>query len=371
MAVLAQRLPDFPWDLLLPAKAAAAEHPDGIVDLSVGTPVDPSPALAVEGLCAAADSPGYPLTAGTPEVGSAVRSWAARTLRAARPDALAVVPAIGTKEFVAWLPTLLGLGPNDTVVIPQLAYPTYEVGALVAGCRVLRTDSTVAIGPQRVALIWLNSPANPTGRVLGVEHLAKVVAFARARGAIVVSDECYLELPWSSDPALRPVSVLHPDVCGGSYDSVVALHSLSKRSNLAGYRFGFALGDPGILDAVLAARKHTGFMVPGPVQHAAVALLGDDQHVAQQRDRYRRRRQVLLAALTRAGFQIDHSEAGLYLWASLGEDCWATVDRLAARGILVAPGAFYGPAGGKHVRVALTATDERVDAAAQRLASGV
>jgi succinyldiaminopimelate transaminase len=255
------------------------------------------------------------------------------------------------------------LGPSDTVVIPEVAYPTYEVGALVAGCRVIRSDSTLALGPQRVSLLWLNSPANPTGRVLGVEHLAKVVAFARTRGAVVVSDECYFELPWSA----RPVSVLHPDVCGGSYEGVVALHSLSKRSNLAGYRFGFAVGDPAVLAPVLAARKHTGFMVPAPVQAAAVAVLGDTAHVAQQRQRYRARRELLMAALDAAGFTIDHSEAGLYLWATRGEDSWTTVERLASQGILVAPGDFYGPAGRNHVRVALTATDERVAAAGRRL----
>ncbi len=199
--------------------------------------------MAQQALAAAADAPGYPTTAGAPMVHAAVRRWASRTLQATNPDRLGVLPAIGTKELVAWLPTLLGLGASDTVVIPEIAYPTYEVGALVAGCTVVRSDATVALGPRPASLIWLNSPSNPTGRVLGAKHLAKVVSFARERGAIVVSDECYFELAWSDDPEQRPVSILHPDVCGGSADSVLALHSLSKRSNLAGYRFGFALGD--------------------------------------------------------------------------------------------------------------------------------
>ena len=371
MAALAQRLPDFPWDTLQAAKEVAQQHPRGIVDLSIGTPVDATPAVAQEALAAAANAPGYPLTAGTPAVQQAIRSWAERTLGVSSPADLAVLPAIGTKELVAWLPTLLGLGAQDTVVIPEVAYPTYEVGAMVAGCQVIRSDSTVSIGPRRVSLIWLNSPANPTGRVLGVEHLAKVVAFARARGALVISDECYFELPWSNEASQRPVSVLHPTVCGGSYDSIVALHSLSKRSNLAGYRFGYALGDPRVLGPVLAARKHTGLMVPAPVQHAAVSVLADDTHVVQQRERYRHRRDLLIAALPEAGFRIDHSEAGLYLWATKGEDCWTTVDWLAQRGILVAPGTFYGPSGAQHVRIALTGTDERVAQAAERLlASG-
>jgi succinyldiaminopimelate transaminase len=359
---LAERLPDFPWDRLAPAKAVAAAHPGGIVDLSIGTPVDDVPEVARHALAAAANAPGYPLTAGDAALQSAIRGWAGRTL-GIDPDAPGIVPAIGTKELVAWLPTLLGLGPGDTVVIPELSYPTYEVGALVAGCRVVRADATTALGPARVSLLWVNSPANPHGRVLPPEHLAKVVAFARERGAVVVSDECYYELPWDA----RPVSVLDPQVNGGSLDGVVALHSLSKRSNLAGYRFGFALGDPAILGPVLAARKHTGFMVPQPVQAAAAAVLGDAAHVREQRERYRYRRDVLRGALEAAGFRIDHSEAGLYLWATRGQDCWATVDALAGLGILVAPGAFYGPAGQQHVRVALTATDERVEAAAQRL----
>jgi len=275
-----------------------------------------------------------------------------------------VLPTIGTKEFVAWLPTLLDLGPGDRVVIPELAYPTYDVGARLAGAEVVVADSLTAIGPARVALLWLNSPSNPTGKVLPVEHMAKVVAWARERGVLVVSDECYYELPWTEDP----VSVLDPVVCGGDPTGVIALHSLSKRSNLAGYRFGFAAGDPAVIARLLEVRKHAGMMVPGPVQAAAVAALGDDAHVIAQRAVYRARREVLMAALVEAGFRIDESAAGLYLWATRDEPCWDTVAWLSERGILVAPGEFYGTAGARHVRVALTATDERVDAAAARLA---
>lgn len=274
-----------------------------------------------------------------------------------------VLPTIGTKEFVAWLPTLLGLGPDDRVVIPELAYPTYDVGARLAGAQVVVADSLTAIGPARVSLLWLNSPSNPTGKVLPVEHMAKVVSWARERGVLVVSDECYYELPWSE----QPVSVLDPEVCGGDPTGVLALHSLSKRSNLAGYRFGFAAGDPAVIARLLEVRKHAGMMVPGPVQAAAVAALGDDGHVIAQRAVYRARRELLVPALTEAGFRIDESAAGLYLWATRDEPCWATVEWLAERGILVAPGEFYGAAGSKHVRVALTATDERVEAAAERL----
>lgn len=327
----------------------------------MGTPVDPTPQVIADALRAAADSPGYPLTTGAPATRAAISDWVTRRLGAS--PGFDVLPAIGTKELVAWLPTLLGLGPADLVLIPELAYPTYDVGARLAGARVLAVDSLTAVGPARVSLIWLNSPSNPTGRVLPAGHMAKVVSWARERGALVVSDECYLELPWTE----QPVSVLHPDVCGGDASGVLALHSLSKRSNLAGYRFGFAAGDPAVVAALLEVRKHAGMMVPGPIQAAAVAALGDDDHVAAQRAVYRARRELLLAALLEAGFRVDHSTAGLYLWATRGEPCWQTVDWLAERGILVAPGDFYGAAGGRHVRVALTATDERIEAAAARL----
>ncbi|GAA1706500.1 succinyldiaminopimelate transaminase [Fodinicola feengrottensis] len=274
-----------------------------------------------------------------------------------------VLPSIGSKELVAWLPTLLGVGAGDTVVVPELAYPTYDVGVRLAGAELVRADSTTALGPRSPALVWINSPSNPTGRVLPPEHLAKVVAWARERDAIVVSDECYIELGWETEP----VSVLHPDVCHGDHHGVLAVHSLSKRSNLAGYRAGFVAGDPALIKRLLEVRKHAGMIVPAPVQAAMVAALGDQEHVAEQRERYRRRREVLRAAIGAAGFTVEQSDAGLYLWATRGDDCWAAVDFLAERGILVAPGEFYGPTGGRHVRIALTATDERVDAAAARL----
>ena len=361
---LAARLPQFPWDRLASAAATARAHPDGIVDLSVGTPVDPVPEVVRDALAAAGDSPGYPLTTGTPQLRGAAADWFARRL-GVTVDPGAVLPTVGSKELVAWLPTLLGLGPADTVVVPTLAYPTYEVGARIAGCQVLVTDSTAAVGPARVAMVWVNSPSNPTGKVLPAEHLAKVVAWARERGAVVVSDECYIELGWTADP----VSVLHPSVCGGSHAGLLSVQSLSKRSNLAGYRAGVVAGDPELVGALLAARKHAGLMVPGPVQAAAAAAFADDEHVAVQQERYRARRTALLAAGTDAGFEVSHSEAGLYLWASRDEPCWDTVHWLAERGILVAPGDFYGVAGARHVRIALTATDERVAAAVARLAA--
>jgi succinyldiaminopimelate transaminase len=311
-------------------------------------------------LAAAADAPGYPPTAGTERMRTAAAGWLHRRFGASVPDT-AVLPVIGTKELVAWLPTLLGAG---SVGFPSLAYPTYDVGARIAGARALPVDGVVALGPERLDLLWVNSPANPTGRVLPAEHLRKVVDWARERGTVVASDECYADLWYDGKP---PVSVLSPQVCGGSLDGLLAVHSLSKRSNLAGYRAGFVAGDPALVARLLELRKHAGMMVPAPIQAAMAAALDDDEHVAAQRDRYAARRAALLPALEAAGFVVDGGDAGLYLWATRGEPCRRTVDVLADLGILVAPGEFYGAAGGSHVRIALTATDERVAAAVARL----
>ncbi|OBG32923.1 succinyldiaminopimelate transaminase [Mycobacterium alsense] len=359
-------LPEFPWDTLTDAKALAGAHPDGIVDLSVGTPVDPVAPLISDALAAASSASGYPATAGTARLREAAAAALARRFGITGVTEAAVLPVIGSKELIAWLPTLLGLGPADAVAVPELAYPTYDVGARLAGARVLRADSLTQLGPQAPALFYLNSPSNPTGRVLGVDHLRKVVGWARERGVLVASDECYLGLGWDA----QPLSVLHPSVCDGDHTGLLAIHSLSKSSSLAGYRAGFVAGDPAVVAELLAVRKHAGMMVPTPVQAAMVAALDDDSHEKEQRARYERRRDALLPALRAAGFAVDHSEAGLYLWATRDEPCADSVAWLAARGVLVAPGHFYGPGGARHVRVALTATDERVAAAAQRLAGG-
>jgi succinyldiaminopimelate transaminase len=360
------RLPDFPWDRLTSFDETARSHPDGIVDLSVGTPVDPTPDVVRRALEAASDAPGYPLTHGTPALRDAVVRWFARR-GAPGVDPSAVLPTIGSKELVAWLPTLLGLGPGDVVVHPEVAYPTYDVGARLAGATPVAADGLTALGPQRVRLVWLNSPANPTGRVLPVEHLRKVVAWARERGAVVASDECYAELGWGEWEATGAPSVLDERVCGGSHEGLLAVCSLSKRSNLAGYRAGFVAGDPVLVRELLEVRRHAGMMVPAPVQAGMVAALDDEPHVREQHARYRARREVLRAAFERAGWRVDGSDAGLYLWVTRDEDCWASLDSLARLGILAAPGEFYGPAGSRHLRVALTATDERVAAAAARI----
>jgi succinyldiaminopimelate transaminase len=360
---LASVLPDFPWDTLSAAKARAASHPDGIVDLSVGTPVDPTPALGVQALARAANSPGYPLTSGTAALREAIASYLQRRWGATDLGPAATLPVIGTKELVAWLPTLLGLGPADVVVIPTMAYPTYAVGARIAGCQVVAADDLEQLGGVRPALVWLNSPSNPTGETLSAEVLRGRVAWARERGAVVASDECYGEFGWE----VEPVSVLHPDVSDGSHRGLLAVHSLSKRSNLAGYRAGFVAGDPDLVAELLEVRKHAGMIVPRPIQEAMTDLLGDSEHVHEQRRRYLARRSLLRPALEAVGFTIEHSEGSLYLWATRGEPGRDSVGFLAERGILVAPGDFYGAAADSYVRVALTATDERVAAAASRL----
>jgi succinyldiaminopimelate transaminase len=335
------------------------------VDLSIGTPVDPVPPVVRAALAEAADAPGYPTVQGTRRLREAAAGWLARR-HSVSADPSAVLPLIGSKEFIAALPGLLGCGPGDTVVHPELAYPAYDIGARLAGATAVAADGLSALGPRRVALVWVNSPANPTGRVLPAAHLRKMVDWARERGAVIAADECYLDLGWDTEP----VSILHPEVCGESHRGVLAVHSLSKRSNMAGYRAGFVTGDPALVAGLLEIRRHAGMMVPDPVQAAMAAALADDAHAGEQRARYAARRERLRAALAAAGWVTEHSEAGLYLWVTrAGLDCWGGVQQLAGAGILVAPGEFYGPAGHSHVRVALTATDERVDAAVARLAA--
>ena len=362
-SAVSDRLPTFPWDKLEPYKKTAAAHPDGIVDLSVGTPVDPVPELIQKALIDAADSPGYPTVWGTPALRDAITGWLERRLGAREVTHRHVLPIVGSKELVAWLPTQLGLGPGDKVAYPRLAYPTYEVGARLARADHVAYDDPTQLDPTNLKLLWLNSPSSPTGRVLSKEELTRIVAWAREHGVLLFSDECYIELGWEADP----VSVLHPEVNGGSYEGIVSVHSLSKRSNLAGYRAAFLAGDPAVLAPLLEIRKHGGMMTSAPTQAAVVAALADDAHVREQRDRYAARRETLRTALLAHGFRIEHSEASLYLWATRDESCWDTVAHLATLGILVAPGDFYGEAGTNFVRVALTATDARVATAAQRL----
>jgi len=362
-------LADYPWDAVAPYAERARAHPDGIVDLSIGSPVDATPAVVAEALRAATDAHAYPQTVGTPALREAIVDWYARRRGVSGLSPDHVLPTIGSKELVALLPLLLDVGPGEVVVHPRAAYPTYEVGARLVGATPVAADDP-ASWPEATRLVWLNSPGNPDGRVLDAAFLRSAVVRARELGAVLASDECYAELGWDAPWDHRPIpSALDPEVTGGDTRGILSVYSLSKQSNLAGYRAAFLAGDPQIVARLLTPRKHLGLMLPAPVQAAMIAALGDDGHVADQKERYRARRAVLRPALEAAGFRIDHSEAGLYLWATEGEDAWDSLGRLAEAGILAGPGHFYGRHFPQHIRLSLTATDERVGAAADRLRS--
>ena len=363
-------LADYPWDAVVPFRERAAQHPGGVVDLSVGSPVDPTPEIIRQALAEATDAHAYPQTLGTPRLREAIVEWYARRRGVGDLRVDNVLPTIGSKELVALLPTLLGLGPDDIVVHPRVAYPTYEVGARVVGATPVPADDP-AEWPQGTKLIWINSPGNPDGRTWTVEELSTAVRRARELGAVLASDECYAELGWDGPWADQPVpSILDPRVTGGTREGLLSVYSLSKQSNLAGYRAAFVAGCARVIAELLAARKHLGLMPPAPVQHAMAVALGDDEHVAAQKELYRTRRDALRPALEAAGFRIDGSEAGLYLWATEGRDAWESMKRLADLGILAGPGPFYGADSGQHVRLALTAPTERVQEAARRLSAG-
>ena len=369
-------LPDYPWEAMAPYVAKAGQHPDGAVNLSIGTPVDPTPALIQDALKAAADAPGYPTVHGTPALREAIAGWFERRRGVTGLDPRNIMPTVGSKELVAWLPLLLGLKPGDVVVRPKVAYPTYDIGATLAGAASVATDNLDELDDEtraRVRLIWVNSPGNPTGSVRGVESLKALVEQARGLGAVVASDECYAELGWGDWDVQRGgqavPSILDPRVAGGSHRGLLAVYSLSKQSNVAGYRAAFVAGDPDLMPNLVNSRKHAGMIVPYPVQEAMRVALGDDAHVEAQKDLYRGRRDRLVPALLDFGLEIKDSDAGLYLWSTAGESTWDTVARLAERGIVVGPGVFYGEAGNGFIRVALTGSDERIDAAVSRLAA--
>ncbi|QHC70753.1 succinyldiaminopimelate transaminase [Rathayibacter sp. VKM Ac-2801] len=364
-------LPDYPWDLMAPFARTAAEHPGGIVDLSIGSPVDPTPAPIRDALARATDSHAYPTTVGTPALREAIAAWYARRRGVEGLGVDEVLPTIGSKELVAWLPFLLGLGEGDVVVHPRAAYPTYAMGAAIAGAVALASDDP-AEWPVTTRLVWLNSPGNPDGAVLDVPALRRAVARARELGAVIAGDECYAELGWEGRWADEPIpSILDPRVVGEDRTGVLGVYSLSKQSNLAGYRAAFVAGDATLIARLVTVRKHAGMIVPGPLQEAMIVALADDEHVAAQKKRYRSRRDLLRPALESAGFRIDRSEAGLYLWATEGRPAWESIDRLARLGVLAGPGVFYGEGFPEHVRLSLTASDERIDAAVERLSGGL
>lgn len=361
-------LPEYPWEAVTPYRQLASEHPGGLVDLSVGSPVDPTPEIIRDALVAATDAHAYPATIGSRAARQAICEWFARRrgVPGLTPDNAIV--SVGSKEFIAFTAFFLGLGEGDVVVQPVRAYPTYAVGATFAGADVIASNDP-AEWPENTKLVWLNSPGNPDGSVLDIAQLRAAVTRARELGAIVCSDECYAELGWDDWATTRIPSLLDPEVTDGDLTNLIAVYSLSKQSNLAGYRAAFAAGDPELIATLGNARKHAGLMMPAPVQHALTVALGDDAHVTEQRERYRERRRALKHALEAWGLRIEHSEAGLYLWGTRGEDAWDTMRALAQLGILAGPGHFYGDSGANYVRVAFTATDADIARAVERLSA--
>ena len=341
---------------MAPFGARAREHTGGIIDLSQGTPVDATPEFIQQELKSAANSPSYPLTIGTPELRSVMRNWATSVLGAS--GEFDVLPTIGSKELVAWLPTIL---QAKTVLYPRVAYPTYLVGSMIHQSTNIAVDIDAKAWPKS-DLAWINSPSNPTGRVHSASELEAVIAYARANNSTVASDECYINFP-ATGP--KPISILK--VAAGNNKNLLAVHSMSKRSNLAGYRAGLIVGDPDLIAQIREVRKHAGMLTPLPIQRAMTAALGDEEHVAIQAARYANRREVLSSAIIAAGFQIDFSNAGLYIWCTRNEDCWNSVSWLADIGILATPGIFYGEAGAQHIRIAMTATDTQIAEAAARI----
>jgi succinyldiaminopimelate transaminase len=366
------RPPAYPYDRLAPLAAVAAEHDGGVVDLSVGTPADPPPPFVIEALAGSGAERGYPPSVGTAELRGAAAGWMARRL-SVEVDPAAVAACVGTKELVAGLPQWLHLRrpDRDTVLYPAISYPTYAMGAVLAGLRAVpvpvderfRLDLS-AIDPEdaaRALCLWSNSPGNPTG---GLDDLDAVAGWGAAHDVVVLSDECYVELTWKGPRR----SVLQ----SGS-EGRLALHSVSKRSNLAGLRVGFYAGDPELVTYLSEVRKHAGFMVPGPAQHAAAAALRDDAHAEEQAARYRRRLARLAEVLSVAcGLEVALPGGGLYLWVPApGGDAWGFAERLATdAGCLVSPGEFYGPAGADHVRIAVVQPDDRIELVATRLGVG-
>ena len=285
-----------------------------------------------------------------------MRNWATNVIGAS--GEFDVLPTIGSKELVAWLPSIL---KAKTVLYPKVAYPTYLVGSMIHQSTNIAVDIDATTWPKS-DLAWINSPSNPTGRVHSESELEAVIAYARINNSIVASDECYISFP-ATGPA--PISILK--LANGKNKNLIAVHSMSKRSNLAGYRAGLIVGDPDLIAEIREVRKHAGMLTPLPIQRAMTAALGDEAHVAIQAKRYAARREVLSAALIAAGFQIDFSNAGLYIWCTRSEDSWKSVSWLADIGILATPGIFYGEAGAQHIRIAMTATDAQIADAAARI----
>jgi aspartate/methionine/tyrosine aminotransferase len=409
---------EFPWDSLEPyhQKAAdfAAQNNLEVINVSIGTPVDPVPSKIQLALAAGADTPGYPQTVGNQLLRAAIVKWLKDVRGVSNITEDQICPTVGSKEAVALLPQMLGLKPGDIMVRPKYAYPTYDIGAAACGCEILATDDVQDwLDNPRVKLVWINYPNNPTGACVSVEYLREVIAAARKIGAVVASDECYALMDWrkvfsgynaplatdssgavqfvqhpereslsqsshsisepqsghaNNDVLSAHVSILTDEVCGGDFSNIIMLYSLSKQLNLAGYRAAFIAGDKKLIADMQLIRKQCGLIMPEPIQRAMVVALEDKEDTALQVERYRVRHQKLRRAFDAAGYQIDHSEGSLYLWVKTKhDDCWGEIDYLANLGIIAAPGVYYDESATDHIRVSVTATDEQIDELCRRL----
>ncbi len=372
--------PPYPYDRLNALKARADQRfavSGGVVDCSIGTPCDPPPPAVVEAMAASGTERGYPASQGSPAYRRAAAGWLSRRFGVSVDPDTELAACVGTKEFVASTAQYLRLRTpgRDTVLYPAVSYPTYAMGSLLGGCRPVPVGELPGGGPDlssvapedvdRALLVWVNTPSNPTGALTDLDRVAR---WGRRHAIPVVSDECYAEFTWDGPPA----SVLSSGVEG-----VVAVHSLSKRSNLAGVRAGFYAGDPDLVGFLLDVRKHAGLMVPGPVQAAATVAFDDDQHVIEQRRRYAERLAFLAGVLAGSGVPAPQPAGGFYLWVPVPDrfagdgstGAWALTESLAmVGGLLASPGDLYGPDGSGHVRVAVVQPLDRLEVAAERLA---
>ena len=364
--------PPYPYDRLNDLKEAGRRFDGALVDLSIGTPFDEPPSSVLDALASSGSERSYPPSIGTEPFRAAAADWLNRYVGlkdAYRIGADDVRATIGSKEFVAGLPHWLRLRrpDRDTVLYPAVSYPSYAMGATLAGCRAVpvpvdaewRIDLSAIDQSDidRALCLWVNTPGNPAG---GLDDLDAAARWGRANDVLVVSDECYIAFTWRG----RPRSIVETGL-----DGVLAVHSLSKRSNLAGVRTGFYTGDSELLHYISEVRKHAGFMAPGPAQAAAVAAFADETHVAEQRNRYLERLQLMQKVVSRLGADADLPGGGFYLWVPApGGDAWAFARRLAEEaGALVSPGEFYGDAAADHVRIAVVQPTERIQLVADRL----
>ena len=357
----------YPFVRLNEAAQRVRERGLEVIDFGMGDPREPTdPKIRqalVDGL---RDRMGYPAAIGLPELRQAIAGWAGRRFATALDPDTEIVPTLGSKEaiFSFALAVVDADGTRDTVAYTDPGYPVYERGALFAHARPLALPLREEHGflPEldaideetlaRLAIFWINYPNNPTGATAPLAFYEQLATLAREHGFVVASDEAYTEL-WFDEP---PASALQL----AERTNVVVFNTLSKRSSMTGYRSGFAAGDPALIAALKAFRPTLGTAPQEFVQRASVVAWGDEEHVAETRERYGRKRALFLDLFERKGVRVAGSEATMYLWAAVpdGESSEAFAERLLEHGVLVAPGAYLGGAGEGYFRVALVPAEE-------------